>query len=154
MSKRHLLHKLAPAAGVAVFVGALWLLHHALRGYHYHDVVRALEAIPAARLAVAIGLAGASYLALTGYEKLAFRYIGHPLRYARIAFTAFIGYAFSHSMGLAFLTGGSVRYRLYSASGLSGAEVTSVFAFGAITFWLGFLLVGGTAFLVDPPPIP
>ena len=40
-------------------------------------------------------------------------------------------------MGLPLLTGGAVRYRLYTAWGLSGTEIAGVVAFNSITLWLG-----------------
>src|SRR5207248_7764969 len=89
-----------------------------------------------------------------GYDALSLRYVGRVLSYRRIARASFISYAVSHNLGFAWLTGGSVRYRLYSSWGLSALEVTKVVAFAGATFWLGFLAVGGLSFLLQPLPIP
>ena len=43
---------------------------------------------------------------------------GRPLPLRQGALAGFVGYAFSHAMGLPLLTGGAVRYRLYTAWGL------------------------------------
>src|SRR5262249_36609227 len=70
--------------------------------------------------------------------------------YRHIALTSFIGYAFSQSLGFPLLAGGSVRYRLYSAWGLSTGEIARVIVFSALTFWLGAFTVSGIALIFDP----
>ncbi len=152
--KDALRHSLGPLVGITLFAAALWVLHGALRDYHYQDVVRQIRDLPPRSLVRALGLTALSYLVLTGYDTLALRYIRRPLSYGRTAVASFIGYAFSHNLGLSLLTGGSVRYRLYSAWGLTAAEVTNVVAFCGVTFWLGFLALGGAVFALTPPAIP
>ena len=48
----------------------------------------------------------------------------------------------------------AVRYRLYSAWGLSTLQITQVVAFCTLTLWLGFFTLGGAVFLIEPPTIP
>lgn len=140
----------APALGILLFAGALTLLHHELREYSYREVTRALRGIPAWRLALGVMLTAASYGLLTGYDALACRYLALPLRYSQIALASFVGYAFSHNVGASFLGGGAVRYRLYSSWGLGATDIATIVAFNGITFWLGFLLLTGAAFLLEP----
>src|SRR5215471_5201894 len=47
---------IGPALVLAVLGGALALLHHQLRNFHFHEVRASLEAIPAWRLAACFGL--------------------------------------------------------------------------------------------------
>jgi hypothetical protein len=68
-------------------------------------------------------LTGAGYLALTGYDLLAFRWIGRRLALRRIALASFIAYVFSHNVGLSFLGGSAVRYRMYSSWGVPPADL-------------------------------
>jgi phosphatidylglycerol lysyltransferase len=152
--KHKLLHSLGPLFGVLLFAVALWVLHHELKEYHYHDVVRHLGELSAQSLFLALALTILSYLVLTGYDALALRYIQHPLAYSKIVLASFIGYAFSHNIGLSLLSGASVRYRLYSAWGLSAVEITKVVAFNNLTLWLGFFTLGGTVFLLESLVIP
>jgi phosphatidylglycerol lysyltransferase len=91
---------------------------------------------------------------MTGYDSLALKYIQHALAYSRIALASFIGYAFSNNIGFSMLAGASVRYRLYSAWGLSTLEITKVVAFCSLTFWLGFLALGGIIFMFIPLEMP
>lgn len=153
MTKR-ILAGLGPLVGLLLFGVALWVLHHALAAYHYRDIVQRLAELPPRRLLLAAALTGLSYLVLTGYDALAVRYVGRPLRYGRIALASFIGYAFSHNVGHALISGGSVRFRLYSAWGLSAVDVVKVVAFCSATFWLGVLTVAGSVFLLEPVAAP
>ena len=46
------------------------------------------------------------------------------------------------------LTGGAVRYRLYTAWGLPAGEIAGIVAFNSLTLWLGvaaMLALGGLA---------
>ena len=94
-----------PILGLVLFALALGILHRELGEYHYGDVLYHLGAIPKRQIAFALGLTGLGYLSLTGYDTLAFRWIGSPLRYPRIALASFIAYVFSHNVGLSFFGG-------------------------------------------------
>ncbi len=148
------LRHLAPLAGVVLFGLALWALHHALRNVRYHDIVLALRELPRSRVGLALLTTAFGYGALTLYDTLACRYVGHPLPYRQTAFASFVGYAFSHTLGVPLVSGGAIRLRLYSAWGLSAAEVGGILAFNGLTFWLGFAALGGSVLLVRPPRIP
>src|SRR5512135_2016479 len=143
-----------PIIGIAIFIAALYVLQSALHRYHYRDIMREMHSLPRGRILLALLFTAGSYLALTGYDSLGLRYIRRPLKYSRIAFASFVAYAFSHNLGFPLLTGAPIRFRLYSAWGLSAVEVTNVIAFNSLTFFLGLFTVGGVVFLLDPPQIP
>jgi phosphatidylglycerol lysyltransferase len=147
-------HILAPLLGIVLFAAALWALHHQLRAYQLHDVLRHLHDLPRRALFVGFLLTAVSYLVMTGYDTLALRYIRRPLSYAKTALASFIGYAFSNNIGFSMVAGASVRYRLYTAWGLTAFEITQVVAFCSLTLWLGFFLVGGAVFLFEPLVFP
>jgi phosphatidylglycerol lysyltransferase len=153
---KKLLHNIAPLIGLMLFLIALGILHHALRDYHYYDIVHSLEHMPISQMVMAVFLTVVSYLALTGYDALAVRSIQHPLPYAKIALTSFVGYVFSYNIGSSFfsmLSAGAVRYRLYSLWGLAAPEIARVVAFCVLTFWVGLLTLGGLVFLFKPVEI-
>jgi phosphatidylglycerol lysyltransferase len=151
---RKLVNLLGSVLGFSLFLAALWVLHRELSAYHYRDLAVEARSVPAARLYFALLLTVVNYLVLTGYDALAFRYIGRSLKYARIAFASFIGYAFSNNMGLSMLAGSSVRYRLYTAWGLSAVEVAKMVAFYTLTLWLGLLSLSGLVFIIEPVSLP
>ncbi|HKJ33280.1 MAG TPA: bifunctional lysylphosphatidylglycerol flippase/synthetase MprF [Balneolales bacterium] len=146
--------KIGPILGLILFGFALWFLGNELRHYNAVEVFRQLSSISLLRILLAILLTSLSYLALTGYDTLGFYYINKPMPYRKVAKAGFIGYAFSNNIGFSILTGGSVRYRLYSAWGLSAIEITEIVAFCGITLWTGFLTIAGLSFLIAPPIIP
>ncbi len=146
--------RLAPLFGLLLFAGALWLLHRELAAYRFHDVLREFGSLPPSRVLLAAVLTLASYVALTGYDALAVRHLGHALSYPRIALASFVGYAVSNNAGHSLVTGGSVRYRLYTSWGLSPVDVARVVAFCALTFWVGLAAVAAAVFLVWPFPVP
>jgi phosphatidylglycerol lysyltransferase len=149
-----LLYRLASLLGLLLFAGALWVLYHELRDYSLHDILRTLHDLAGPRLFAALALTLLSYLIMTGYDILALRYIHHPLKYRRIALASFISYAMSNNIGFGMIAGGSVRYRLYSAWGLSSLEITKVLVFCTVTLWLGFVALAGGVFLFNPPALP
>lgn len=149
MSKT-LLTKIGAVASLVVFCMALWVLHHALQNLSVSKIVAEFNSIPAPTVLAAAGLTALSYFALTGYDALALRSIGRALPYGTVALASFAGYAFSHNIGLALLSGGSVRYRIYSTAGLSSEEISKVVVLCTMTFGLGATAVAGTALLVHP----
>ncbi len=150
-----MLRKIAgPGLSLFLFAAAVWLLHNELKTYHLKDILHAFESIPGPYRWAAAGLTLLSYTVMTGYDVLAMRYIRHRLPYSKIGLASFIGYAFSNNIGMSMIAGASVRYRLYSAWGLSTLQITQVVAFCTLTLWLGFLALGGTVFLIEPLAIP
>ena len=126
-----------PALGLALFAAAIWAIHRELGAAHLADVGKALRDLPASAVLLSLLAAAAGYVVLALYDTLALAYLERPLPVRRSMLAGFVGYAFSHSMGLPLLTGGAVRYRLYTAWGLSGTEIAGVVAFNSITLWLG-----------------
>ncbi len=144
-----IVHQLAWAiAGLALFLVALWILHREVAGVHFADVVMQFRAVPWNAVLIALGFTFASYAALSGYDWLALRYIGHRLPYADVALTSFVATAVGHNLGAAMLSGGAVRYRLYSAAGLSAAEVATVIGMIGLAFGLGVSFVVGLILLL------
>ena len=149
-----LLRKAAPFVTVVLFAGALYLLQRQLAGFRYRDVMLFLRTLPRGQVLLALLFTALGYAAMTGYDALAFRNLRNRLPYRKIALASFAGYAFSNSLGFALLTGTPVRARLYSGWGLSAPQVTRVVVFCFLTFWLGFITLGGVVFLLEPLPVP
>ncbi len=93
---RKLKNLLGSLLGLALFLVALWVLHRTISEYHYRDIAAEARAVTPWRFFVALLLTLLNYFILTGYDALAFRYVGRRLEYRRIAFASFIGYAFSN----------------------------------------------------------
>lgn len=154
---RRLIDWLPTIASVVLLIVSLWVLRGMLHDFRLRDVLQSLRELPMASVALAFLLASGSYVLNTIYDLLGCRWIGRPIRYLQLAPASFIGYAFGNTLGMPLLSGGSVRYRMYSSWGFSAAEVTAVVAFGMWTYILGCLLMLGLTFLLSPPaylPLP
>ena len=139
---------------VVLFTAAAWVLYHELKIYPFHEIIQALNDVTALRVSIAAGITLMSYGMMTCYDVLALRYVHHELSYRQIGFASFVGYALSNNIGLSIIAGASVRYRLYSAWGLSTEEITKVVVFCSLTVWLGFLFLGGAVFSAFPVELP
>ncbi len=148
--RQRILAALGPLLGAVLLAVAIAVLRHEFQTYHLQDVLGHMREIPARRLALALALTALGYLALTGYDALAFRYIRNALAYRRIALASFVAFVFSHNVGLSFFGGSAVRYRMLSSWGVRAEEIARVIAFGLLTFWLGFFLLGGLLHLAWP----
>ncbi len=137
-------------ATVAVFLLALAALQHLLRDFRYHEIIGQLRALSGGQIAIALLCTVGSYWALTFYDLSALRYVGIKLPYRLVAFSAFTGYAVSNNLGFALISGGGVRFRLYSAAGLSAGDIAKVVVFSGLTFTTGLFAIGSFAFLIAP----
>jgi phosphatidylglycerol lysyltransferase len=142
---------LAPTLSVALFAVVAAVLHQVLGAYRLHDVLATLRTIPASAIAGASLCTAGSYALLTGYDALALRYVQKPVSYARTALTSFIAYAFGHNLSLAAFTGAAVRYRLYSAAGLTAVDVATIVSMCALTTAVGVSVVAGIALVLALP---
>ncbi len=141
---------IGPAAMVGAVGIALVLLEHELKSYHYRDLMRQVWTLPHSHLALALLLTAVAYAVLPGYDAIALSYVDHPLPVRRIAFGSFIAYALSHSLGFPLLSGGPVRYRFWSAWGLSTSEIAQAISFAGATFIIGMIAVAGFVFVLEP----
>jgi phosphatidylglycerol lysyltransferase len=135
---------------LVIFGAALHVLREELHAVSWRQLTRDVVQIPAWRLAAAVVLTAVNYAVLTGYDFLAFAYIGRHLPALQVAFASFFSYAVSNNIGFAMLSGASVRYRFYSRWGLSGEELARIVFSYSVTFWLGLLALGGISLAAGP----
>lgn len=144
------LHIILPVLGLGLFVVALFVVQRELRNVRLQDVRAYIEHLPALQLLCALAVIVANYAVLTGYDALAVRYLGRPLSYRRTALISFLSFSFSLNLGNALISGGSVRFRQYTAEGFSAPEITRLILFCLLGSWLGFLTLSGTLLLWRP----
>jgi hypothetical protein len=142
---------LGACLSVAIILVAAFVLFQTLRGIHVHDVMRAMRKIDPRDVAIAAGFVAAAYFTLTFYDLFALRTIGRrEVRYRVAALAGFTSYAIGHNIGASVFTGGAVRYRVYSAHGLSAIEVAKLCFVAGLTFWLGNAAVLGLGIAYAP----
>jgi phosphatidylglycerol lysyltransferase len=142
---RSSLRWLPAAISLVLFVAAIAIVFREIERYHWQDVRGALQALSGGMALLCAGLTLLSYLALSLYDYLALEYVGARLPYRRVLFTSFLSYALSNNVGHAWLSGGSMRYRLYSEWGIPAVSIAKIVIFCTASYVLGALtvMVGG-----------
>ena len=145
-----MLRRFVPLGIVAVIMlAAAIVIHTTIVETELSQILGNIAAVSPQQLALALAFTALSYLALTAYDALALRTIGRRLDIRNWLFASFAGYAISNTIGLQSITGGSVRYRIYSAKGLSTGEIGVVVALCSLTFWLGVAGLAGLALVLE-----
>lgn len=142
--------RLQPLIAVAAFGVAAFLVYRALRQHSMDEILDALRSISFDHLMLGAALTAFSFLCLTGYDTLAVRYTKRDLPYRKIALASFTALSIGHTLGLAALSSGAVRYRFYTSWGLSPGDVGRMVLFCGVTVALGLSTVAGVSALVRP----
>ncbi len=129
--------------GLVLFTVALEVLRTELRAVSWHELTVDIVHTSPGRLGLALFLTILNYVVLTGYDFLAFQYIGKRLQAARIALASFLAYAIANNVGFAMLSGTSIRYRFYTRWGVTNEELSRIVFSYSVTFWLGLAALGG-----------
>lgn len=148
------LRRLPAMLGVALLVGAIYVVQREFRHLRLRDIGAALGAIPPRALGLSFGWTVLSYFVLTFYDRLGTIYAGHKVAYPRVAFASFCAYALSHNLGFAAVSGAAVRFRLYAQWGLTPAQIARTVAFCSLTFGLGGMVLGGAILVLEPRTTP
>ena len=144
-------HRVGVAISVTIIAVALIVLYRTLYNIDVDKVVVALRATPSRDVALAALFVAAAYLTLTFYDLFALRTIGRrDVSYWTAALAGFTSYSVGHNVGASVFTGGAVRYRIYSASGLTAVEVAKICFIAGLTFWLGNATVLGLGIAYEP----
>jgi glycosyltransferase 2 family protein len=136
---------------VIIIAVATAALVHILHDIDVHEVIDAFLESDRSNIAWASLCVAGSYFTLTFYDLFALRTIGRadvPYRVAVLA--SFTSYSVGHNVGASVLTGGAVRYRIYSAWCLDAIAVTKLCFVAGLTFWLGNATVLGLGFAYRP----
>lgn len=130
---------------------AIVVLYRTLHDLNVNELIAALKATDMSDVLIAAAFVAAGYFTLTFYDLFALRTIKRPdVPYRVAALAGYTSYAVGHNVGASVFTGGAVRYRVYSAHGLSAVEVAKVCFIAGLTFWLGNATVLGLGIAYAP----
>jgi glycosyltransferase 2 family protein len=139
----------------ATIVGiSIYVLANILTDVDFARVATHVRAMPASQIGWVVLFAACAYGTLTFYDFFAVRTIGaNHVPYRVAALASFASYAIGHNIGATAVSGGAVRYRIYSQFGLRILDVAKICFLTGLTFWLGNLAVlgGGMAYRPDVP---
>ena len=142
---------LAAAVSLAIVSIAGLTLYRVFREVELARVVDALTAQAPQSLVLSCLFVAAGYLTLTCYDVFALRAIGRRhLPYRIAALASFTSYTIGHNVGVAVVTSGVIRYRIYSAWGLSVGEIARIAFITGLTYWLGNAFVLGCGIALAP----
>src|SRR5690349_15632686 len=134
--------KWAPLLWIPMIGLAVWVLIDRLESIDFGDVKEQLLAFPATTVLIGMAFSAAVYALVGFYEGIAVR-IASDKRMPLIAFrTAIIANPLGRAIGLALVSGGALRYRMYAAEGLSAREVATVVVLAAMPYFfsVGWLI--------------
>src|SRR3954466_14174763 len=131
------LHRLGVLLSLIIIAIAAVVLYRKLHNVNVGKVLNAMATVEYRDVAISALFVAAGYFTLTFYDLFALRTIGRgdvPYRVAALA--GFTSYSVGHNVGASVFTGGAVRYRVYSSSGLDAVDVAKICFIAGLTFWL------------------
>jgi glycosyltransferase 2 family protein len=144
-------NRIGVVLSITIIAIAVAVLYRILRKMNGSEVVDALITTDWRDVALSALFVAGGYFTLTFYDLFALRTIGRSdVPYWGAALAGFTSYAVGHNVGASVFTGGAVRYRVYSAWGLSAIEVAKICFVAGLTFWLGNATVLGLGIAYAP----
>ena len=121
------------AVTLLLFAIALLACRHLLSELDIYALHDSVLATPLPSLLGAFAAMVCGFVILLGYEWSASRYAGVDLPARTLALGGFTAFAIGNAIGLSMLSGGSVRYRLYSRKGIGAGEVARMTLFASLS---------------------
>ena len=136
---KRIFKKVMSWAGVFFFILAVGMLYWQLRSYSLMDIARALWNIPFLNLIYACAACLLGYITLSVYDYLALRYVGQNknVSWWKWMLAGTLGFAISNNAGHAVVSGGAIRYRLYTRWRVRGGDILKMLVFSGFTYFLG-----------------
>jgi uncharacterized membrane protein YbhN (UPF0104 family) len=151
LQEKHVFHKLGLLMSLTIIAIACYVLYRVLHNLDFAKLITALQAKSGQSIMLALLFVAAGYFTLTFYDLFALRTIGRSdVPYRIAALGGFTSYSIGHNVGASALTGGAVRFRVYSAWGLNAVDVAKVCFIAGLTFWLGNAAVLGLGISYHP----
>ena len=144
---RRTLRRLGLGASFLIIAVSLTIFVRTLLHVDMNKFRGAIAATDGDQITLAFTFTALSYLALTGYDGLALRHLGIKVPYGLTALASFASCAVSFSLGFPLVTGGAIRYWLYSPAGLTAGKIASLTVVAGVTFWLGMGFIVGVGFM-------
>ena len=134
---KRLIKKVISYSGIFFFVLAAGMLWWQLRGYSLSDIAHAILDIPLRNLIMACVACFAGYVALSLYDYLALHYVGGRVTWWKWMLAGMLGFAISNNAGHAVVSGGAIRYRLYTRWRIRGGDILKMLTISGFTYFLG-----------------
>ena len=152
---KKILKKLIGYSGLVFFCVAVAMLWWQLRNYSLGDIARALLGIPVMNLVMASVACFAGYVALALYDYLALHYVGagDKVSWWKWMLAGMLGFAISNNAGHAVVSGGAIRYRLYTRWRIRGGDIVKIVTINGFTYFLGATAIAVVGYFLIPHDI-
>ncbi len=134
---KRLIKKIISYSGIFFFILAAGMLWWQLRDYTLSDIWGALLAIPMQNLIAACIACFLGYLVLSLYDLLALKYVGGRVAWWKWMLAGMLGFAISNNAGHAVVSGGAIRYRLYTRWRIRAGDIVKMLTISGFTYFLG-----------------
>jgi glycosyltransferase 2 family protein len=151
--QRRRLKIIGTVASFGLFVISIAVLSFIVKELDANEIKAAFATASFRQIALAILCTALSYLVLTGYDAIGFRQLGAKVPYRITALGSYTSYAVSFTLGFPLITGGTVRYWIYSTIGVGAKMIASLTLIAGVTFWLGMGAVLGFCLVWKPVEI-
>ena len=153
MQKRNtkrLLKKLLSWSGLFFFALAAFMIYKQLSKYSFDEIKNAIVDVPARNIVYACIASFCGYVALSSYDFLALKYIHRKLATWKWIFAGFLGFAVSNNAGHAIISGGAIRYRLYTRWRVNASDIVKMVTFSGFTYLVACFLLVLLGFICSP----
>ncbi len=153
MSQSHTLRRVLPIVlSVAIVAMAARVLYKTLHHVKVADVLAALHAIPLTSILVSALLVTTLYTALAIYEAIVVRFVEGGASPRRAVLAALLAAPIGHAVGWGAVSGGAIRYRIYSAVHLPPLDIGKIALLAAIPYPAGLGLLLGLSLVLQSEP--
>src|SRR3569833_1504948 len=143
--------RLGVAASIIIIAFAITTLVRTLKGIDTGVIQTALTEIPRGSIGLAAICVFFAFCTLTFFVFFALRSFGKKrVPYRIAALSSFTSYSIGHNIGATVITGGAIRFRIYSDYGLNAIDVAKICFLSGLTFWLGNFFVLSIGMAIHP----
>ncbi|HQR23717.1 MAG TPA: hypothetical protein PK163_02960 [Steroidobacteraceae bacterium] len=142
------------AASVLIAALAAWVLYHTFQRISVVEVLDNMRRVPADALVLAAACTFGALTMLSLYEIVIVRYVKHSIGSAKPMVTALITYPIGHAVGQQMLSGGALRYRMYTPVGFTAMEIGATALLCNLPYGLGFCVLLGIALVSSAGTLP
>ena len=152
---KRFIKKLISYSGIFFFILAAGMLYWQLRNSSLRDIANAIMAIPLTNLALACVACLAGYFALALYDYLALNYVGENKKVSwwKWMLAGMLGFAISNNAGHAVVSGGAIRYRLYTRWRVRSGDIVKMLTLSGFTYFLGAAAIVVIGYFLVPHDI-
>ena len=149
-NRKRIFKKMLSWSGLFFFALAAFMIYKQLSKYSLDEIKNAIIDVPAKNIIYACIASFCGYVALSSYDFLALKYIHRKLATWKWIFAGFLGFAISNNAGHAIISGGAIRYRLYTRWRINASDIVKMVTFSGFTYLVACFFLVLLGFICSP----